>query len=155
MGFTVLTMSALVGAFTYNYLFVTATEVYISTVIPRVNRTSKELHEGSLNFIHQQYPEQRTTVQMSNSDDYNAHSSSISDIIVGTSSPLTRNNKAYPLLTTRSPNFVTRSRFISNPFFASKEDHGMEFEDDPYAESTFNGGFPKWNRYAICSNHNI
>lgn len=148
-----LAMSTLVVMFIDNFLFVKAIEVNVSTIVPQVNRTSKEVQERLSNIIQLQYPELRSTLRKSNFDDHNTYSSLMTDIIVGTSSTPTRNNKVYPSLTTSSPNFVTRGRFISNPFYVRKEDHDMEFKDDPQSELIFNSGYSKWNRYAICSNH--
>lgn len=151
MGTTILAITTLALAFTDNFLFVTATHFNVTTNVTQTNRTSKELQGKSLKFLQVQYPELRTTARKSNSDEYNTYSSLTSDVTIETSSSSAVNTKVFPSLTTSFPNFATRGRFIKNPFYFSKDDQEMEFEDDPHHDSFLNSGFPKWNRYdAIC-----
>lgn len=146
-----LAMTTLVVAFADNVLFVAATEVVVSTNAPQINRRSKELQEKLSTSIQIQYPDLRTMLRKSNSDDYYTYPSSTPDVDVETSSSSAVNSKVYPSLTTRSPNFVNRGRFIKNPFYFSNNDQDMEFEDESHPNSYLNSGFPKWNRYdPIC-----
>lgn len=147
MSGTILTITILALAFTDNFIFAISTNVNISTNGTQSNRTSKELQGKSSKSLQVQYPELRTTARKSNSDDYNTYSSLKSDITIETSSSSAVNTKVYPSLTTSFPNFATRGRFIKNPFYFSKDDQEIEFEDDPHPDSFLNSGFPKWNRY--------
>lgn len=97
-------------------------------------------------------PEFKTTGRKMTSDDYNTFSSLTSaDIIVeSTSEPAATAVAAakvvYPSLTTGAPSFVTRGRYIRNPFYFSKDDQEVEFDDDQHAEVVLNPAMSKWNR---------
>lgn len=115
--------------------------------VPQANRTSKELQEKSKMALEDPATELKTTGRKWTSNDYNTFSSLTSDIVVETSSS-TASPKSYPSLTTSVPTFVTRGRYIRNPFYFSKEDQEVEFEDDQHGDVMVNNGVPRWNRYA-------
>jgi len=121
--------------------------VSVSTEAPQSNRTSKEFQEKPRTSIQDPVvTEFKTTGRKSITDDYNTFSSFTSDIIIETSSSAPANPKLYPSLTTSTPPFITRGRYIRNPFYFSKDDQEVEFDDDPQAELLLNAGMPKWNR---------
>ncbi|CAI6364216.1 unnamed protein product [Macrosiphum euphorbiae] len=129
-------------------VFITTTQLNASTDAPLLlheNRTSKEMHDKS-KLVHDLSVELKTTGRKSTTDDYNTFSSLTSDVFVETPSSVS-NTKSYPSLTTSTPAFVTRGRYIRNPFYFSKEDQEVEFEEDQHADVLLNGAFPKWNRY--------
>jgi len=130
-----------------NFLLMMATEVDVSTEVHQINRTSKEIQDKT-RMIQDPLVMLKTNGRKLSSDDYNTFSSLTSDITVETSSSPT-NSKVYPSLTTRSPAFITRGRFIRNPFYFSRDDQEMEFEDDQHSDLSLNGGLPKWNRYVL------
>lgn len=130
--------------------FITTAQLDASTdapLLPQTNRTSKELQDKS-KLVQDISVELRTSGRKSATDDYNSFSSLTSDVFVETPSSVP-NPKLYPSLTTSMPAFVTRGRYIRNPFYFSKDDQEVEFEEDQHADVLLNGGFPKWNRYAI------
>lgn len=116
--------------------------------IPQLNRTSKEFQEKSRSMKDPVIVELKTTGRKFTSDDYNTFSSLTSDIVVETPSS-TANPKVFPSLTTGPPPFITRGRYIRNPFYYSKDDQEVEFDDDQQAELLLNAGVPKWNRYSV------
>ncbi|XP_027838226.2 uncharacterized protein LOC114120505 [Aphis gossypii] len=128
--------------------FITTAQLDASTdapLLPQANRTSKELQDKS-KLVQDISVELRTSGRKSTTDDYNSFSSLTSDVFVETPSSVP-NPKLYPSLTTSMPAFVTRGRYIRNPFYFSKDDQEVEFEEDQHADVLLNGGFPKWNRY--------
>lgn len=130
--------------------FITTAQLDASTdapLLPQANRTSKELQDKS-KLVQDISVELRTSGRKSTTDDYNSFSSLTSDVFVETPSSVP-NPKLYPSLTTSMPAFVTRGRYIRNPFYFSKDDQEVEFEEDQHADVLLNGGFPKWNRYEI------
>lgn len=149
MGDTILVFTMLTVALATNFLLMAATEIDVSTEVHQINRTSKEIQEKT-RMIQDPINMLTTNGRKLSSDDYNTFSSLTSDIIVETSSSPT-SSKVYPSLTTRSPTFITRGRFIRNPFYFSREDQEMEFEDDQHSDLSLNGGLPKWNRYVLCT----
>lgn len=136
----VLTTMALVMAFTDDFLSVTATQVNLTAVTPEAK---------SPKSIQLSHHEQRNIFQNPNSDDYNMYLTLMSDAIMGTSPSIGIDSKEYLSLTTITPNFVTRSR-SNPPFYASKEEQEMEFEEDSNPDPFFNREFSKWNRYTFC-----
>lgn len=143
-----LVVMTLTVAMTGNLIFMAATEIDLSTEAHKINnRTSKEIQEKT-RMIQDPLSVHKTTGRKFSSDEYNTFSSLTSDIIVETSSSPS-NTKAYPSLTTGSPTFITRGRFIRNPFYFSKEDQEMEFEDEQHPDMLLNSGLHKWNRYGI------
>ncbi|XP_025198252.1 uncharacterized protein LOC112596698 [Melanaphis sacchari] len=129
-------------------LFVKTAQLNISTVAPlllQVNRTSKELQDKS-KLVQDISVELKTSERKSNSDVYNTLSTLTSDVFVETPSSVA-NPKLYPSLTTSMPAFVTRGRYIRNPFYFSKDDQEVEFEEDQHSGVLLNGGFSKWNKY--------
>lgn len=143
-----LTVITVALALVDNSLFVATTQLDVSTEAPHLsqaNRTSKELQDKS-KLVQNVSVELKTTGRKSTTDDYNTFSSLTSDVFVETPSSVS-NSKLYPSLTTSTPAFVTRGRYIRNPFYFSKDDQEVEFEEDQHADMLLNGGFPKWNRY--------
>lgn len=115
----------------------------------QTNRSSKELQEKS-RLIEDPALELKTTGRKLSSDDYNTYSSLTSDVIVETpSSSSGVSPKMYPSLTTNVPTFVTRGRYIRNPFYFTKDDQEVEFDEDQHTDLLLNGGIPKWNRFEI------
>lgn len=147
---TLTTMSVLILASLDGHrLFAAATTQlnFTTTEEPRVNRTSKELQENSKMALHDPTTVLKTTGRKWTDDDFNTFSSLTSDVIVESSSPTT-SQKSYPSLTTSVPTFVTRGRYIRNPFYFSKDDQEVEFEDEQHGDLMM-GGMPRWNRY-VC-----
>lgn len=120
---------------------------HTADVPTRSDRTSKEFQTSANEPA--PVPEFKTTGRKITSDDYNTFSSLTSaDIIVeATSEPTAAPAKVvYPSLTTGAPSFVTRGRYIRNPFYFSKDDQEVEFDDDQHAEVVLNPASSKWNR---------
>ncbi|VVC34768.1 Hypothetical protein CINCED_3A017209 [Cinara cedri] len=133
----------------------TVSTAQVSTDVPSaLNRTSRELRvEPVAENSTSDSPEHRMAGRkLSADDDYRTLSSMTSDVVVEASATAT-GPKVYPSLTTGAPaGFVTRGRYIRNPFGNfGKDDQEMEFDDDQHADFMFTGGggggMPKWNRY--------
>jgi len=155
MSVKLLTVMAVALTLVDDSLFTTTTQLGVSTDaphLPQANRTSKELQDKP-KLIQDMSVELKTTGRKSTADDYNTFSSLTSDVFVETPSSVA-NSKLYPSLTTSTPAFVTRGRYIRNPFYFSKDDQEVEFEEDQHADILLNGGFPKWNRYGKISQIN-
>jgi hypothetical protein len=114
----------------------------------QTNRSSKELQEESRS-IDDPAVSLKTIGRKLSPDDYNTYSSLTSDVIVETPSSSGINPKVYPSLTTNVPTFVTRGRYIRNPFYFAKDDQEVEFDEDQHTDLLLNGGVPKWNRFEI------
>lgn len=114
----------------------------------QTNRSSKELQEKSRS-IDDPPLELKTTGRKLSPDDYNTYSSLTSDVIVETPLSPGVNSKMYPSLTTNGPTFVTRGRYIRNPFYFTKDDQEVEFDEDQHTDLLLNGGMPKWNRFEM------
>ncbi|XP_060834129.1 uncharacterized protein LOC132917415 [Rhopalosiphum padi] len=148
MSVKILTVMAVALMLFNDSLFIKTAQLNVSTDAPllsQVNRTSKELQDTS-KLVQDISVELKTSGRKSTPEDYNTFSSLTSDVFVETPSSIS-NPKLYPSLTTSMPAFVTRGRYIRNPFFFSKDDQEVEFEEDQHADVLLNSGFPKWNRY--------
>jgi len=152
MGITMIMVSALAITLASFLPLIMATQPVsgLSTVAPQTNRTSKEFHNISRSMQDPTVVELRAPTRKFGSDEYNTYTSLTSDVIVETSSSTAVNSKLYPSLTTSAPSFVTRGRYIRNPFYFTKDDQEMEYEDDQHAELLINSGIPKLNRYDAC-----
>lgn len=145
-GLAALALLALTG----HHSAVVAAAADVPPPAARSNRTSKEFQETSMPAKEPAaaVPVFKTTGRKITSDDFNTFSSLTSaDIVVeSTSEPAAKT--VYPSLTTGPPSFVTRGRYIRNPFYFSKDDQEVEFDDDQHAEVVLNPATSKWNRYA-------
>lgn len=134
------------------------TSQVLTKVSPAMNRTSREFRVEPVieNFTSSaDSPELRMADRkLSSDDDYRTLSSTNSDTIVKASVAAATGPKVYPSLASGRAGFVTRDRYIRNPFGSfSKKIQEIEPEDDQNADFMFNdgsnGGMSKWNRYEI------
>ncbi|XP_050442508.1 uncharacterized protein LOC126846764 [Adelges cooleyi] len=110
----------------------------------RANRTSKELHAGEGKSLPDVGDRKWT------SDVYHTLSSLTPDVTVDAVATANTKSSVYPPLTTGSPSFVTRGRYIRNPYYYNnKNDQEMEIADEQHADVVINAGVPRWNRYNI------
>lgn len=134
---------------TGNSLFTVAVQLDDGPIeVHQTNRSSKELQEESRS-IEDPAMALKTTGRKLSPDDYSTYSTLTSDVIVETPSSSSVSPKTYPSLTTNVPTFVTRGRYIRNPFYFAKDDQEVEFDEDQHTDLLLNGGLPKRNRFEV------